>query len=43
MNGKTIIVGATGYTGSALARSFAKDNIQCHLIARNEVLFKLTN
>ncbi len=37
MNGKIVIVGATGYTGSALAKSFAKDNIQCHLIARNEV------
>ena len=40
MSGKTIIVGATGYTGSALARSFAKDNIQCHLIARNEEQLK---
>lgn len=36
MTGKIIIVGATGYTGSALAKSFAKDNIDCHLIARNE-------
>ena len=31
-----IIVGATGYTGAALAKSFAKDDIQCHLISRNE-------
>lgn len=31
-----IIVGATGYTGTALAKSFAKDDIQCHLISRNE-------
>ena len=31
-----IIVGATGYTGAALARSLVKDNIQCHLIGRNE-------
>ena len=36
MSGKIIIVGATGYTGAALARSFAKDGIQCHLIGRNE-------
>ena len=36
MNGKVIIVGATGYTGSALARSYSKDNVECHLIARNE-------
>lgn len=31
-----IIVGATGYTGAALAKSFAKEDIQCHLISRNE-------
>ena len=36
MSGKIIIVGATGYTGAALARSFAKDGAQCHLIGRNE-------
>ena len=36
MNEKIVIIGATGYTGSALAKSFAKDNIDCHLIARNE-------
>ena len=36
MSGKIIIAGATGYTGAALARSFAKDGIQCHLIGRNE-------
>ena len=36
MNGKVIIVGATGYTGSALARSYSRDNVECHLIARNE-------
>jgi NAD(P)-dependent dehydrogenase (short-subunit alcohol dehydrogenase family) len=36
MSGKIIIAGATGYTGAALARSFAKDSIQCHLIGRNE-------
>jgi NADP-dependent 3-hydroxy acid dehydrogenase YdfG len=36
MSGKIIIAGATGYTGAALARSFAKDDIQCHLIGRNE-------
>ena len=36
MNEKIIIVGATGYTGSALARSYSKDNVECHLIARNE-------
>ena len=36
MGGKIVIGGATGYTGSALARSYANDNIQCHLIARNE-------
>ena len=36
MNSKIIIVGATGYTGAALAKSFAKDDIQCHLISRNE-------
>jgi NAD(P)-dependent dehydrogenase (short-subunit alcohol dehydrogenase family) len=36
MSDKIVIIGATGYTGSALARSFAKDNVECHLIARNE-------
>ena len=36
MDGKIIIAGATGYTGAALARSFAKDDIRCHLIGRNE-------
>ena len=36
MSGKIIIAGATGYTGAALARSFAKDNTQCHLVSRNE-------
>jgi NAD(P)-dependent dehydrogenase (short-subunit alcohol dehydrogenase family) len=36
MSGKIIIVGATGYTGAALARSFVKDNTPCHLVARNE-------
>ena len=36
MSGKIIIAGATGYTGAALATSFAKDGIQCHLIGRNE-------
>jgi NAD(P)-dependent dehydrogenase (short-subunit alcohol dehydrogenase family) len=36
MSGKIVIIGATGYTGSALARSYVKDNIECHLIARNE-------
>ena len=36
MSGKIIIAGATGYTGAALARSFAKDSIQCHLIGGNE-------
>jgi NAD(P)-dependent dehydrogenase (short-subunit alcohol dehydrogenase family) len=36
VNDKIVIIGATGYTGSALARSFAKDNVECHLIARNE-------
>ncbi|NDB48103.1 MAG: SDR family oxidoreductase [Proteobacteria bacterium] len=36
MSGKIVIIGATGYTGSALAKFFAKDNIDCHLIARNE-------
>ena len=36
MSGKIVIIGATGYTGSALARSYFKDNIECHLIARNE-------
>ena len=36
MSGKIVIIGATGYTGSALARSYVKDNSECHLIARNE-------
>ena len=36
MGGKIIIAGATGYTGAALARSFSKDNTQCHLVSRNE-------
>ena len=36
MSDKIVIICATGYTGSALARSFAKDNVECHLIARNE-------
>lgn len=36
MSGKIVIIGATGYTGSALARSYVKDNRECHLIARNE-------
>ncbi len=36
MSGKIVIIGATGYTGSALARSYVKDSIECHLIARNE-------
>ena len=36
MNGKIVIIGATGYTGSALARSYANDNVPCHLISRNE-------
>ena len=36
MSGKIIIVGATGYTGAALARSFAKDSTPCHLVSRNE-------
>ena len=36
MSDKIVIIGATGYTGSALARSFAKENVECHLIARNE-------
>ena len=40
MSGKIIIVGATGYTGGALARSFAKDEIDCHLISRNELELK---
>ena len=40
MSGKIIIVGATGYTGAALARSFAKDEIDCHLISRNELELK---
>ena len=44
MNGKIIIVGATGYTGSALAKSLKKENIDCHLIGRNEAeLQKLAN
>ena len=36
MSGKIVIIGATGYTGSALARSYVKENSECHLIARNE-------
>ena len=36
MNGKIVIIGATGYTGSALARSYANDNVPCYLISRNE-------
>jgi NAD(P)-dependent dehydrogenase (short-subunit alcohol dehydrogenase family) len=36
MSGKIVIIGATGYTGSALARSYVKDHSECHLIARNE-------
>jgi NAD(P)-dependent dehydrogenase (short-subunit alcohol dehydrogenase family) len=36
VNDKIVIIGATGYTGSALARSYAKDNVECHLVARNE-------
>ena len=36
MNDKIVIIGATGYTGSALARSYAKDSVECHLVARNE-------
>lgn len=36
MSGKIVIIGATGYTGSALARSYVKDNSECHLISRNE-------
>jgi short subunit dehydrogenase-like uncharacterized protein len=44
MDGKIIIVGATGYTGSALAKSLKKENIDCHLIGRNEAeLQKLAN
>ena len=36
MSGKIVIIGATGYTGSALSRSYANENFPCHLIARNE-------
>jgi len=36
VNAKTIIVGATGYTGSTLAKLLAHKKISCHLIARNE-------
>ncbi|NCU63232.1 MAG: SDR family oxidoreductase, partial [Candidatus Fonsibacter lacus] len=36
MEGKIIIVGATGYTGSALAKLLKEENIDCHLIGRNE-------
>ena len=36
MEGKIIIVGATGYTGSALAKLLKQENIDCHLIGRNE-------
>ena len=36
MNGKIVIIGATGYTGSALARSYANNNVPCYLISRNE-------
>jgi NAD(P)-dependent dehydrogenase (short-subunit alcohol dehydrogenase family) len=36
VNDKIVIIGATGYTGSALARSYAKDSVECHLVARNE-------
>ncbi|NBZ97631.1 MAG: SDR family oxidoreductase [Proteobacteria bacterium] len=40
MEGKIIIVGATGYTGSALAKLLKKENIDCHLIGRNELELK---
>ena len=44
MEGKIIIVGATGYTGSALAKLLKQENIDCHLIGRNESeLQKLAN
>jgi NAD(P)-dependent dehydrogenase (short-subunit alcohol dehydrogenase family) len=36
MDGKIVIVGATGYVGSALARLLKQENISCHLIARND-------
>ncbi len=44
MEEKIIIVGATGYTGSALAKLLKQENIDCHLIGRNESeLQKLVN
>ncbi len=44
MSGKIIIVGATGYTGTALAKLLKQENIDCHLIGRNESeLEKLAN
>ena len=44
MDGKIIIIGATGYTGSALAKLLKQENIDCHLIGRNESeLEKLAN
>ena len=36
MSGKIIIVGATGYTGTALAKLLKQENIDCHLVGRNE-------
>lgn len=36
MNNKIIIVGATGYTGSSLAKLLNEGNISSHLIGRNE-------
>ena len=36
MNKKYIIFGATGATGSALARQMYDDKKDCHLISRNK-------
>ena len=36
MKNKFVIVGATGSIGSALANLFYNDNIDCHLVGRNE-------
>ena len=40
MKKKYIIFGATGSIGSALAKQFYKDKIDCHLVSRDEVELK---
>ena len=40
MSKKYVIFGATGSIGSALAKQFYEDKIDCHLVARNEIELK---